>query len=74
MGESSYEALKQYVIEPSTDNKSGKAEQPDTTPMQPVIDFEALSAVNSDVIAWIRLDDSVLSTILLFSMMITTII
>lgn len=60
MGKSSYEELKQYVIEPSTDNESGKAEQPDTTPIQPVIDFEALSAVNSDVIAWIRLDDSVI--------------
>lgn len=57
-GESSYEELKQYVIEPSDDNESNQAAQTDTTPVQPIINFDALSAVNSDVIAWIRLDNS----------------
>ena len=58
-GETSYDTLKQYVIEPSTDNDSShQAEQPDTTPVQPIIDFDELSVINGDVVAWIRLDDS----------------
>lgn len=59
-GETAYKSLKKYVSTPSSDIETKALEQPDTTPEQPIIDFDGLSAVNSDIVGWIQLDGSVI--------------
>ena len=54
-GESTYDDLKQYVSTTATE-----PEKTDKKPQKPIIKFDELSAVNSDVVAWIKLDDSVI--------------
>ncbi|MCH5304082.1 MAG: class B sortase [Ruminococcus sp.] len=57
VGETSYDDLKKYVIATSSDTESKK---PEKQPFKPVIAFDELSAVNSDIVSWIRLNGSVI--------------
>ena len=53
-GEETYEDLKKYVLTTPEEKKS------DIIPEKSVIDFDELSVINSDIVAWIKLDDSVI--------------
>ncbi|MCH5299099.1 MAG: class B sortase [Ruminococcus sp.] len=55
VGETTYDDLKQYVSTTATEAK--KAEK---KPPKSIVDFDELSKINSDVVAWIKLDDSVI--------------
>lgn len=54
-GEATYDDLKKYSATTATEEK-----KQDAKPQKPTIDFDKLSEINSDVVAWIKLDDSVI--------------
>lgn len=62
-GETTYENLKKYVLTPPTDSETESTDLSDqaaTTPEQSIIDFDGLSAINSDIVGWIQLDGTVI--------------
>lgn len=54
-GQVSYDDLKQYVSKTATEDKKSAA-----ILSKQIIDFDELAAVNSDVVAWVKLDGSVI--------------
>lgn len=54
-GETTYDDLKVYVSTTATEDK-----KTDARPQKPIINFDELSDINSDVVAWIKLDNSVI--------------